>query len=57
MATVVDRRADARSGLWMAVGIIVGLIALVAANFSLTRNVTSSDVEISAPSAPPTTNH
>jgi len=53
MATVVDRGANARSGLVMAIAIIGGLIALVAANFSLTRNVTSSNVEISTPTTPP----
>jgi hypothetical protein len=51
MATVVDARAHVRSGLIIAVAVVLGLIALVAVNFS--RNPPHSDSQYSAPVTPP----
>jgi hypothetical protein len=58
MATVVDTRSEARSGVVLAVAVIFGLLALVVANFVFNRQglPTASDsnyrVPVTAPAAP-----
>jgi hypothetical protein len=55
MATVVDARSEARSGLVLAVAVILGLLALVVANFAFNRQglPTASDSSYRVPITAP----
>ena len=52
VATVVERRSDQRSGLIIAMGVIVALVALVAVNFSYNHHGPGPDYQAPAPASP-----